>query len=360
MRRQRLALATLVRDEHARARARTWRASTWRWRLASAGLPVAVALTLAAVAGDPTSLPETWSARPQGAAETAMASTSQESSRDAGALAGETALASTALKSSRDAGALVAEAAPQRRRGFSFGGMRSTSMTADLPIRNMPYVGRFQFLRLRFDEAYTSRGRYEWGLDMGWNHDYPRAEYNLSLMIDELTVMPVTIDPRGGNIYSFTDPEIFNHPFVYISEPDYWVPSEEELANLGDYLAKGGFIMVDDMEGNDTQAFYDFIRRAVPGADFTILDTTHPIFNCFFQVTPEDILNQADLSRYGNPVIYGVFEDNDPSKRLMVVVNHNQDIGESWEFSNTGYVPVEQANNSYKIGMNYVICSMMN
>ena len=43
----------------------------------------------------------------------------------------------------------------------------------------------------------------------------------------------------------------------------------------------------------------------------------------------------------------------------MAVVNHNQDIGESWEFSNTGYVPVEQANNSYKIGINYIICSML-
>jgi hypothetical protein len=116
--------------------------------------------------------------------------------------------------------------------------------------------------------------------------------------------------------------------------------------------------MVDDMEGDDTQAFYDFIRRAVPGADFTILDTTHPIFNCFFQITPEDILNQ--YYNYRDPVIYGVFEDNDPSKRLMAVVNHNQDIGESWEFSNVGYVPIEQANNSYKIGMNYIICSTMN
>jgi hypothetical protein len=304
-------------------------------------LLAAAALALAAHAGAVLGLVEAASHRMQGAATTATAGTPSGSSGVADALA--------------------AESTPQRRRrgGFSFGGMRSTSSTADLPIRNMPYVGRFQFLRLRFDEAYTSRGNYEWGLDMGWNHDYPRAEYNLSLMLDKLTVMPVTIDPRGGNIYSFTDPEIFNHPFVYISEPGFWLPSDEELTNLGDYLAKGGFIMVDDMEGDDTQAFYDFIRRAIPGADFTILDTTHPIFNCFFQITPEDILNQSYLSRYGNPVIYGVFEDNDPSQRLLAVVNHNQDIGESWEFSNTGYVPVEQANNSYKIGMNYVICSTM-
>ena len=58
-------------------------------------------------------------------------------------------------------------------------------------------------------------------------------------------------------------------------------------------------------------------------------------------------------------MIYGVYEDNDPGKRLMVVVNHNQDIGESWERANSGYLPPEQANNSYKLGMNYIICSML-
>ena len=118
--------------------------------------------------------------------------------------------------------------------------------------------------------------------------------------------------------------------------------------------------MVDDMQSDDTEAFYRIMNQAIPNTKFEILDTTHPIFNCFFQITSEDILNQYYRARYnGNPVIYGVYEDNDPGKRLMAVINHNQDIGESWEFANTGYVPVEQANNSYKIGMNYIICSML-
>ncbi|MCH7825099.1 MAG: DUF4159 domain-containing protein [Acidobacteria bacterium] len=258
----------------------------------------------------------------------------------------------------------VAEEAPQRRRGgggfgFGFGRRGTPYSTADLPINNMPQEGKFTFLRLRFDEAYTSRGGYEWGLDMGWNHDYPRAEHNLTLMLEELTNMPITIDFRGGNIHSFSDPEIFDYPFVYISEPGYWLWNDEEVLNLRNYLLKGGFIMVDDMQSDDTEAFHRIINEAIPNTQFEILDTSHPIFNCFFQITSEDILNQYYRSRYGNPVIYGVYEDNDPGKRLMAVVNHNQDIGESWEFSNTGYVPVEQANNSYKIGINYIICSML-
>lgn len=247
--------------------------------------------------------------------------------------------------------------APQRRRGF--GRFSSVRTSKDLPIQNMPYDGKFTFLRLRFDDAYTSRGGYEWGIDQGWNHDYPRAEYHLSLMLDELTTIEVTVDYRGGNIFSFTDPELYNYPFVYISEPGYWVPTEEEINGLGQYLLKGGFVMVDDMESDDTNAFYQIMQEAIPGTDFVILDTTHPIFNCFFEITPEDILNQSFRSVYDTPVIYGVYEDNDPSQRLLAVINHNQDIGESWELSNTGYVPEDQANNSYKIGMNYIICSML-
>jgi hypothetical protein len=60
----------------------------------------------------------------------------------------------------------------------------------------------------------------------------------------------------------------------------------------------------------------------------------------------------------GAPVFYGVFEDNDPKKRLLVIANHNNDLGEYWEYSATGLVPVDLSNEAYKFGVNYVIYSM--
>ena len=254
---------------------------------------------------------------------------------------------------------LVNTVEPQRgrRRRGGFGGMARASSPGDLPIQNRPQEGKFTFLRLRFDEGQWGYGGYMFGLDMGWNHDYPRAEHNLSMMLETLTEMPVTVDPRGGNIYSFSEPAIFQYPFVYISEPGYWFITPEEAVNLRAYLKKGGFLMVDDMQSDDTHQFLENLRQALPEAEYEILDTTHPIFNCFFQITPEDILGQR--FRYRQPIIFGIYEDNDTSKRLLAVVNHDQDIGESWEYSNVGYVPVEESNNSYKLGMNYVICSML-
>ena len=53
-----------------------------------------------------------------------------------------------------------------------------------------------------------------------------------------------------------------------------------------------------------------------------------------------------------------MFEDNDPNKRLLLVANYNHDLGELWEFSDTGFVPVDLSNDAYKYGINYVMYAM--
>jgi hypothetical protein len=55
------------------------------------------------------------------------------------------------------------------------------------------------------------------------------------------------------------------------------------------------------------------------------------------------------------PGYYGVFEDNDPTKRMMALVNHNADIAEYWEYSDRGLFPVDLTNDAYKLGVNYFV-----
>ena len=55
---------------------------------------------------------------------------------------------------------------------------------------------------------------------------------------------------------------------------------------------------------------------------------------------------------------YGVYEDNDPNARLMLVANYNNDIGEYWEYSDTGWLPIDLSNEAYKFGVNYVLYAM--
>ena len=54
---------------------------------------------------------------------------------------------------------------------------------------------------------------------------------------------------------------------------------------------------------------------------------------------------------------WGIFEDNDPTKRLIAIANVNGDISEYWEWSDTGFAPVDLNNEAYKYGINYVIYS---
>jgi hypothetical protein len=55
------------------------------------------------------------------------------------------------------------------------------------------------------------------------------------------------------------------------------------------------------------------------------------------------------------PEFYGYFEDNDPKKRMLAMVNFNSDLAEYWEWSATGQFSVDLTNEAYKLGVNYII-----
>lgn len=54
------------------------------------------------------------------------------------------------------------------------------------------YDGRFTFVRLRWgaDLGVSRRG----GFSAAWNHDYPRSEQHLSLILDEVTSLDIHTD----------------------------------------------------------------------------------------------------------------------------------------------------------------------
>jgi len=55
------------------------------------------------------------------------------------------------------------------------------------------------------------------------------------------------------------------------------------------------------------------------------------------------------------PNYYGVFEDNDLSKRLIAIANYDNDVPEYWEWSGQGLFPFDASNEAYKLGVNYMI-----
>jgi hypothetical protein len=219
---------------------------------------------------------------------------------------------------------------------------------------NVGYSGRFTFVRLRYSpmSGFSGGGGYFRG-DQKWDHDYPRAERNLVRILDELT----EIEPQvtGSNILTVDDPELFKYPLAYLAEPGFWTLTAEEAESLRDYLLKGGFLIFDDFVSRHWFNFEQRMRDVLPDARLVELDASHPIFHSFFEI--ESLDHSHPYWGY-EAIFYGIFEDNDPNKRLMVVVNYNNDIGESWEWSDTGFIPIELSNEAYKLGVNYIVYAM--
>ena len=164
----------------------------------------------------------------------------------------------------------------------------------------------------------------------------------------------VKFDANGA--VRLTDPALFDYPVLYMSEPGYWQMSDAEAKGLGDYLKKGGFIIFDDFRDEHWYNLEAQMRRVMPEGKWLSLDAKHQVYHSFFEIDALDL-----LTSYGphKPEYFGMFEDNDPTKRLLAVANFNNDLGEYWEFSDQGVDPVDLSNEAYKFGVNYFIYALI-
>jgi hypothetical protein len=204
--------------------------------------------------------------------------------------------------------------------------------------------------------------RLRWGSDLGgfrrggfsaaWNHDYPRAEQHLSMIIKDITLIDIRTD--ADVVVSLADPRLFNYPIALMWEPGFWNLTDEEAEAFRWYLLKGGFAIFEDFDGPEQwNVFESQMRRVLPESRLVKIDKSHLIFDSFFRIQDIDAILHP---MYGlKPSYYGIFEDNDPSKRLMVVANFDNDVPEYWEWSGQGVFAFDTSNEAYKLGVNYVI-----
>lgn len=220
-------------------------------------------------------------------------------------------------------------------------------------LPNVDYDGRFTFVRIR----YGGGGDGGFGRGRGgstWSHDYPRAEINFTKILGELSTVATRED--GTVVLTLDDPALFNFPVAYLTEPGYWVPSGAEIEGMRNYILKGGFVILDDFDGRDWINMEEQMRRVLPEARLQLIPNAHPVFDSFYRIT--------DFTGYIHPYsqrqseFWGIFEDNDPTKRLLVAICYQADIAEYWEFSDMGYFPIDLSNESYKLGVNYMVYAL--
>lgn len=223
-----------------------------------------------------------------------------------------------------------------QRRRFGFG---------SIPPRGsgVEYDGRFTIVRL----WYPHYG--------GWSYDYPDMEQNLTLILKELT--GIRVRPDASQILRMDDPELMKYPIAYLSEPGYWYPSDSEAEGLRTYLAKGGFLIVDDFHFDEEwRVFEEAMRKVLPQARIQRLQLPNSVFNSFFAIDSLDVPYPGRLGERGlMGEFYGIYENNDAAGRLLAVINYNMDIGDYMEHSGRGFYAVDPTNEAFKFGVNYFI-----
>jgi uncharacterized protein DUF4159 len=212
------------------------------------------------------------------------------------------------------------------------------------------YDGNLTFTRLIYGSGLSNFG---FG-GAAWSHDYPAADKNLSAIIDYITHIRVRLD--GTNVLDLDDPEIFQNPVLYVWEPGYWTIQPSEAKRLREYLLKGGFIIFDDFEGPEHwNNMVAQMRQALPEYQFLPIDERHPIFHSFYDILT---LKVPHPSMDVVPGYFAMFENNDPSRRMIALANHNNDIAEYWEWSAEGLYNPDPTSDAYRLGVNYYVYAL--
>lgn len=230
------------------------------------------------------------------------------------------------------------------------------------------FDGAFQYCRAMYRGIQGGDGG-------GWSTDYPDADLNFSTRLGELTKTPISKDQHTGEpnhlIVPITDPLFFRCPFVMMFEVGNFYIDENEARILRDYLNKGGFLWVDDFWGTRAWDIWESqIRKALPSGEYPIVDLAleHPIFHQFFEVKKKAQIpsinywlesggDTSERQSDSRPVhIRGI---SDERGRLMVLMTHNTDFGDSWEREGLSHEYfVTFSVDGYAFGINTLIYAM--
>jgi hypothetical protein len=200
------------------------------------------------------------------------------------------------------------------------------------------FDGAFQFCRVFYRGSANGDGG-------DWQVDFPRADSNLMTRLSELTKTQISRLPDGEPnhvIIRLTQPELFRCPFIMMTEVGNIYLDEMEAQALRDYLLKGGFLWADDFWGEYAWTVWDSqFRKVLPTGPYPYQDLTldHQIFKQFYTIprfpqipsigawrgtgggTSERIDSRVPHAR-------GVVDERG---RLMVLITHNTDFGDSFE-----------------------------
>ena len=89
----------------------------------------------------------------------------------------------------------------------------------------------------------------------------------------------------------------------------------------------------------------------------------HPVFHAFYDI--DEVLQIPNVYQASEGLTYeydgrvphvrGIFDDEG---RLMVIINHNMDLGDAWEWADHPNYPLRFSTFAYEMGINAVVYAM--
>jgi hypothetical protein len=227
----------------------------------------------------------------------------------------------------------------------------------------------FAFCRV----VYTSVRRE--ALGHGWDTDYPEGDMNFMIRLGEFTTTGISRGDDGRPNYwvvRITDPELFDCPFVFMSDVGTAGFSPEEVDVLRSYLLRGGFLYVDDFWGDYAWDHWEReIGKILPPSSYPIEDLPpdHQVFRILYDIHQVPQIPSIQFWRRtggqstsergaesATPHLRGI---SDSHGRLMVVMSHNTDIADGWEREGEEYEFFHRFSaNAYAVGMNVLLYAM--
>jgi hypothetical protein len=221
-------------------------------------------------------------------------------------------------------------------------------------------VGRLMYPSAGGGRMFGGGGDWHYG-GTGWTDDYPRGDRALIQMLRRNTRInvrgveqPVNID-HGNDIYYW--------PLLVAGMAQSWNLSDTQAAKLRDYLLRGGFLFCDSFFGEDSWYFYEeSMKRVFPDRPIEDLTDEEIIFHVAFDLPgmtkvkiPHIREAFSGISMGSPPHWRGVFDD---SRRLMVLIAHNNDVGDGWQWADDPDYPADEANRALRIGSNVAVYAL--
>ncbi len=194
-----------------------------------------------------------------------------------------------------------------------------------------------------------------------WSQDFPRADRHFSLAVRRLSRVHVRSVEQLVNL---DEGDAYDWPWLYAVQVGEWGLTDEQGRRLREYCLRGGFFMADDFHGTDEwREFETRIHKAFPDHAIEDLPDGDPLFHSVYDIGEKAQIPGWSHLRAGyknGPTGVGAHWRciRDDKGRVMVAISYNSDIGDAWEWADDPHYPAKFADQSIRLGVNYIIYAM--